>query len=191
LGRTDLTAERFVACPFLPGQRMYRTGDLARWSEDGLLHFAGRADEQVKIRGFRIELGEVESVVAAHPDVAQATVVVREGRLVAYVVSGGEPVAVREFAAERLPEYMVPSVVMVLDALPLTPNGKVDQAALPVPETGGGAGRAPSSPVEAVLCDVFTEVLGREGVGVDDDFFVLGGDSIMSMLLVSAARRAG
>ncbi|MGP2443115.1 AMP-binding enzyme, partial [Streptomyces sp. JW3] len=107
-----LTAERFVACPFVPGQRMYRTGDLARWSDDGLLHFAGRADEQVKIRGFRIELGEVESVLAAHPDVTQATVTVRDDRLTAYVVSHGEPSSIRAFAAERLPEYMVPATVV-------------------------------------------------------------------------------
>ncbi|MEU3700630.1 amino acid adenylation domain-containing protein, partial [Streptomyces griseoviridis] len=191
LGRVDLTAERFVASPFGAGDRMYRTGDLARWSDDGLLHFAGRADEQVKIRGFRIELGEVESVVAAHPDVAQAIVVVREGRLAAYVVSSGEPAGVREFAAERLPEYMVPTTVVRLDELPLTPNGKIDQSALPAPDVERAAGRAPSSPAEAVLCDLFAEVLGLERVGVDDSFFALGGDSILSMLLVSGARRAG
>ncbi|MGP2443077.1 AMP-binding enzyme, partial [Streptomyces sp. JW3] len=160
-------------------------------SDDGLLHFAGRADAQVKIRGFRIELGEVESVVAAHPDVAQAAVVARDGRLVAYVVSRGEPSAVREFAAARLPEYMVPAVVMVLDEVPLTPNGKVDHTALPAPEAESGSGRAPSTPVEAVLCGLFADVLSVEEVGVDDDFFLLGGDSILSMLLVSGARRAG
>ncbi|GHI33461.1 hypothetical protein Sdagh_51910 [Streptomyces daghestanicus] len=191
LGRPDLTAERFVACPFLPGQRMYRTGDLARWSDDGLLHFAGRADDQVKVRGFRIELGEVESVVAAHPDVTQAAVLVRDDRLVAYAVSQGDPASIRAFAAERLPEYMVPTTVMLLGELPLTPNGKIDRSALPAPEREHGAGRAPSTPVETVLCGLFTEVLGAEGVGVDDDFFVLGGDSIMSMQLASRARRAG
>ncbi|WP_229868922.1 non-ribosomal peptide synthetase, partial [Streptomyces griseoviridis] len=191
LGRPDLTAERFVACPFLPGQRMYRTGDLARWSDDGLLHFAGRADDQVKVRGFRIELGEVESVVAAHPDVTQATVLVRDDRLVAYAVSQGDPASIRAFAAERLPEYMVPTTVMLLGEFPLTPNGKIDRSTLPAPEREHGAGRAPSTPVETVLCGLFAEVLGAEGVGVDDDFFVLGGDSIMSMQLASRARRAG
>ncbi|WP_280883180.1 non-ribosomal peptide synthetase, partial [Streptomyces pseudovenezuelae] len=191
LGRADLTAERFVACPLLPGQRMYRTGDLVRWTGDGVLHFVGRADEQVKVRGFRIELGEVESVIAAHPDVTQATVVVREDRLIAYVVSRSEPSVIREFTAQRLPQYTVPSAVVVLDELPLTPNGKVDQSALPVPEAGGGSGRVPSNPIETVLCGLFADVLGHEGIGADDDFFVLGGDSILSMLLVSGARSAG
>ncbi|WP_280881889.1 non-ribosomal peptide synthetase [Streptomyces pseudovenezuelae] len=191
LGRADLTAERFVACPFDAGTRMYRTGDLARWTDGGLLHFAGRADEQVKVRGFRIELGEVESVLAAHPDVAQATVLVREDRLIAYVVSRSEPSVIREFAAQRLPEYMVPSTVVLLDELPLTPNGKVDQSALPAPDTERGAGRAPSTPVEEVLCGLFADVLSAEEVGVDDDFFTSGGDSIMSMQLASRARRAG
>ncbi|MFE0138579.1 condensation domain-containing protein, partial [Streptomyces sp. NPDC059037] len=193
LGRPGLTAERFVACPYADGGRMYRTGDLAKWSGDGLLHFQGRADEQVKIRGFRIELGEVESVLTAHPAVAQAVVVVREDRLAAYVVAVGElaSAAVHEFAAARLPEHMVPAAVTVLDALPLTPNGKVDKAALPAVDATAGAGRAPATPVEALLCGLFAEVLGLGVAGADDDFFALGGDSIMSMMVVSGARRAG
>ncbi|MGE6737362.1 condensation domain-containing protein, partial [Streptomyces sp. NPDC059900] len=192
LGRRELTAERFVACPYAHGGRMYRTGDLAKWSEDGLLHFQGRADEQVKIRGFRIELGEVESVLTAHPAVAQAVVVAREDRLAAYVVAVGElaSAAVHAFAAVRLPEHMVPATVTVLDALPLTPNGKVDKAALPAP-TVREPRRAPETPAELLLCDLFAEVLGVGEVGADGDFFALGGDSILSMMVVSGARRAG
>ncbi|CAM5621415.1 Carrier domain-containing protein OS=Streptomyces fumanus OX=67302 GN=GCM10018772_35720 PE=4 SV=1 [Streptomyces fumanus] len=192
-GRPDLTAERFVACPFADGTRMYRSGDLARWTPDGLLEFAGRADEQVKIRGFRVELGEVESVLASHPEVRQAVVTVQEDkRLVAYVVPEVEARQMREHAAGLLPEYMVPSVIVPLAALPLTVNGKVDRKALPAPETTAHSeGRAPATGAEETLCALFAEVLGLAEVGVEDSFFELGGDSIMSMLLVSNARRAG
>ncbi|MER7923552.1 non-ribosomal peptide synthase/polyketide synthase [Streptomyces sp. NPDC096057] len=191
IGRADLTAERFVACPFGDGGRMYRSGDLARWTSGGQLEFVGRADAQVKIRGFRVELGEVEAVLAAHPQVERAVVVVRDGRLVGYVVGEADGEGVREFAATRLPEYMVPSAVVVLDAFPLTVNGKVDRVALPVPEAAPSAGRAPETPADEAFCVLFAEVLGLEEVGVGDSFFALGGDSITAMLLVSRSRREG
>ncbi|MFG3297142.1 amino acid adenylation domain-containing protein, partial [Streptomyces sp. NPDC048179] len=193
VNRPDLTAERFVACPFDDGDgdgggRMYRTGDLARWTADGRLEFVGRADEQVKIRGFRVELGEVEAVLAAHRGVEQAVAMVREGRLVGYAVGEVDGDELRAFAATRLPDYMVPSAVVVLDAFPLTVNGKVDRAVLPVLEAVAGGGRGPSTPVEEELCGLFAEVLGLERVGAEEGFFELGGDSLLVMRLIARIR---
>ncbi|MFD5483816.1 non-ribosomal peptide synthetase, partial [Streptomyces hawaiiensis] len=212
--RPGLTAERFVADPFgEPGSRMYRTGDLVRWNADGALEYIGRSDAQMKIRGFRVEPGEVEAVMAEHPSVAQAVLLARtapglgDPRLVGYVVPAGasstpgstdvdlnaqlDLAELRRFVSDRLPEFLVPSAFVVLDRLPLDPNGKLDRRALPEPEFSGGAYRAPSSPGEVVLAAVFAEVLGLGRVGVDDDFFAVGGDSIRSIQVVTRARARG
>ncbi|MFD7257553.1 amino acid adenylation domain-containing protein [Streptomyces sp. NPDC059874] len=202
LGRTALTAERFVADPYGPaGTRMYRTGDLARWRADGQLDYVGRADDQVKIRGFRIELGEIEAALARHEDTGQVAVVVREDQpgvkqLVAYVVPRPErtadPAALRAHVGGSLPDYMVPAAVVVLDALPVTPNGKLDRKALPAPDLSAApGGRQATTDREKALGDIYLDLLNLSSVGVDDSFFDLGGDSIMSIQLVSRARQAG
>jgi amino acid adenylation domain-containing protein/non-ribosomal peptide synthase protein (TIGR01720 family) len=205
------TAERFVACPFgPPGARMYRTGDLAQWDADGRLRYAGRADDQVKVNGIRVEPTEIETVLAQHPAVARAVVTVCADhtgtkRLVGHVelvsagaadgdvdIDAGVSVAeLRRFAAKRLPDYMVPAQLMVLDRLPLTANGKLDRAALPVPEFTGAEYRAPRTGTERVLAEVYADVLGAGQVGVDDDFFTSGGDSIRSIQVVARARTRG
>ncbi|MFF6832025.1 amino acid adenylation domain-containing protein [Streptomyces sp. NPDC012438] len=197
-GRHALTAERFVADPFgAPGSRMYRTGDLVRRRADGAVEYLGRTDRQVKIRGNRVEPGEIETVLAGLPGVARAAVVVRDGALVGYAVPApGAPApdadALRDALAEALPAPLVPSAVVVLDALPLTPSGKLDQNALPAPSTAPRAGgRAPRDARERALCEVFTTVLGVPGIGADDDFFVLGGDSLTSIAVATGARERG
>ncbi|RSM88015.1 non-ribosomal peptide synthetase [Kibdelosporangium aridum] len=196
LGRSALTAERFVADPFVAAGRMYRTGDLAYWTHQGALAFAGRADDQVKIRGYRVEPGEIEVVLAGLPGVGQAVVSVRDEHLIGYVVAEAgqaiDPARLREQLAETLPEFMVPAAVLVLDELPLTVNGKVDRRALPEPDFASkSAGREPVTEAERVLCGVFAEVLGLDRVGIEDSFFELGGDSISSMQVAARARREG
>ncbi|GLW12941.1 hypothetical protein Misp01_80690 [Microtetraspora sp. NBRC 13810] len=220
LGRPGLTAGRFTPDPYgPPGARMYRTGDLARRRADGVVEFAGRADDQLKIRGFRVEPGEIEAVLATAPGVRRAAVTAREPRpgtlrLTAYVVldapgrdhaldaprgrgedglrlrDEGVAARLREYAAARLPEYMVPSAFVVLDGLPLTPNGKLDRAALPEPRVGAGTAE-PATSAEETLAALFAEVLGLPAAGAEDDFFALGGDSILALDLVGRARRAG
>ncbi|MFI0370018.1 amino acid adenylation domain-containing protein [Actinomadura sp. 1N219] len=193
VGRPDLTAERFVADPFgPPGSRMYRTGDLARRARDGSVEYLGRTDDQVKIRGFRIEPAEAQAVLAALPGVAQAAVVVRDDRLIAYYVPDSESAdeaALRDALAGALPEYMVPSALVALDALPRTVNGKLDRAALPAPEAEV-SGRAPRDAREAALCAIFSELLGVDGIGIDDDFFALGGHSLLATRVAAKAQAA-
>ncbi|MFH8616074.1 amino acid adenylation domain-containing protein [Streptomyces sp. NPDC017979] len=206
LRRPGLTAERFVADPFgPPGTRLYRTGDLARRLPDGSLEHVGRVDDQVKIRGHRIELGEVEAALEALPDVARCAVVVQERsaddrRLLAYVVPADgtrqlDPVSIRRALGDTLPEPMVPSTVVALDALPMTRNGKLDRAALPpppTPHTASDGGDAPLTAAQSALRAVFAEVLGidAEAVGVDDGFFELGGHSLLVPRLIQRARDA-
>ncbi|SUA79352.1 Linear gramicidin synthase subunit B [Nocardia otitidiscaviarum] len=203
--RIGLTAERFVADPFAAGARMYRTGDLVRWravAGTWRLEYAGRGDTQVKVRGFRIELGEVDAAVARHPGVEMVVTVgantpTGATALVSYVradpAAAVDPEAVKATVAQHLPGYMVPTAIMVLDSLPLTPAGKVDRKALPAPDFGtrARAGRAPDTPRERALAAVFADVLGLDEVGADDNFFALGGDSIVAIQLVARAKAAG
>ncbi len=215
LNRPDLTAEKFIPHPFSkePGARLYKTGDLARYLPDGTIEFLGRADDQVKIRGFRIELGEIEAVLSQYRAIREAVVLVREEdtghkRLVAYVVWSSKPhlkpqetttrewtTQLRNFLKERLPEYMVPSSFLFLDALPLTPNGKIDRRSLPAPEplelASAAAVESPRNPVEKTLARVWSQVLGVKRVGIHDNFFELGGDSILSIQVIAKAHQVG
>ncbi|MBV9108923.1 MAG: amino acid adenylation domain-containing protein, partial [Gemmatimonadetes bacterium] len=201
LERRGLTAERFVPDPFsaTPGARMYRTGDRARWLADGSVDYLGRADHQVKIRGFRIELGEIEAALRQVAGVTDCAVVVREHatgdrRLVAYVAGEAEAEALRDRLRQSLPEYMVPSAFVFLDALPLTPNGKLDRKALPAPEGDAYARRgyeAPLGEVETALAETWSELLGVERVGRWDHFFELGGHSLLAIELIGRMRRVG
>jgi amino acid adenylation domain-containing protein len=207
LNQPALTQERFIANPFGAG-RLYKTGDLVRYVGEGELEFIGRIDDQVKIRGFRIELGEIEGQLRQRVDVREAVVMAREDepgqkRLVAYVVPAEwvadeaeratQANAYREGLSTALPDYMVPAIFVVLEALPLTPNGKVDKRALPAPDghEGEAVYVAPRNAVEEALCTVWAEVLKRERVGVQDNFFSLGGDSILSIRIVSLLKQRG
>jgi amino acid adenylation domain-containing protein/non-ribosomal peptide synthase protein (TIGR01720 family) len=204
LNRPDLTADRFIADPFsgAADARLYRSGDLARWRPDGNLECLGRTDDQVKIHGVRIELGEIEAVLAEHPAVQQAAVLaIGENfsgkRLVAYVGSAPAPSAaeLRKFLSAKLPDYMVPAVFVVLDRLPLTVNGKINRGALPAPNPRAGesadAPALPRTAAERTLAGIWSQLLGREQIGIHDNFFELGGDSIMSIQAVSRANQAG
>lgn len=204
LNRAELTAEKFIPDPFTgnPGDRLYKTGDLARYLPDGNIEFLGRIDHQVKIRGFRIELGEIEAILAQHPAVGSTVVVARRDEsgdryLAAYVVPRGDraPEAneLRTFLLERLPDYMVPSWIVMMSMLPLSPNGKVDRQALPEPDRSeGGVAREhvpPRDPIEEILAQVWREVLGIDRIGLKDDFFALGGHSLKATQVLSRIRQ--
>jgi nonribosomal peptide synthetase DhbF len=203
LRRPSLTAERFVANPYSPtGERMYRTGDIAKWRADGVLEYLDRSDHQVKIRGFRVELGEIESIIGAHPSVAQVAVLASEdhlGRkyLSCYVVgrTGRANVDVlRKHAIQHLPDYMLPAFYISLTELPLTANGKLNRNALPVPGNEKITRICyvpPRNVTESLIATIFGDILGLERIGVDDSFFALGGDSILSLKFVARLRNAG
>ncbi len=203
LNRPELTAEKFIPHPFSKelGARLYRTGDLARWLPDGQIEFFGRVDYQVKVRGFRIELGEIEAVLTTHPALREAIVTTREDeggerRLVAYVVANEKQAVtlndLRNFLKERLPDYMVPSVFVRLEAIPLTANGKVDRLMLPAPDLArleiDGAFMPPRTPVEEALLEIWLRVLGIERAGIHDNFFDLGGHSLLATQMISRVR---
>lgn len=204
LSRPELTADKFIAHPFKPGQKIYNTGDLARWHADGTIECLGRSDSQVKIRGFRIELGEIEAQLAKHPDLRQNVVVAREDspgqkRLVAYVVAGTthapDAATLQAHLATKLPDYMVPTAFVTLAKLPLTPNGKIDRKALPAPDgTVSVQARAivpARTPLEQTLIDIWKKVLHREQLGIEDDIFELGGDSLSIFQITTHATQAG
>jgi len=197
LNRPELTAEKFIANPFIPGERLYKTGDSARYLPDGNIEYLGRIDNQVKIRGFRIELGEIEAVLNSNPQIQQTVVIAREDssgdkRLVAYVVINEEKIdlnQIRTFLKEKLPDYMVPSAFVTRESLPLTPNGKVDRKALPEPEgTLEQKYIAPRTPSEEIIANIFALILGLPKVGIDDNFFNLGGHSLKATELISRLR---
>ena len=205
LNRSELTAEKFITNPFSanPASRLYRTGDLARYRADGNIEFIGRLDNQVKLRGYRIELGEIEAVISQHPTVREAVAMVREDtpgdkRLVAYVAGDGpravEPDALKTFLKARLPDYMVPSAWVLLDAMPRTANGKTDLKSLPKPQQSQfetkGKFVGPRNQTEELLAQVWAEVLGRARVGIHDNFFALGGHSLLATQVVSRLRNA-
>jgi len=197
-GQPDLTAERFLADPFVPGGRMYDTGDLARWLPDGALEFLGRSDEQLKIRGYRVEPGEVEAALRSHPSVREAVVVAWQGsagdpRLAAYCAAGGglAEADLRAHVAALVPDYMVPATITLLERLPTTPSGKIDRRALPDPVVHDHPASefvAPSTPMEQAVADIWAHVLGVERVGRDDDFFALGGHSLLATQVVAQVR---
>jgi acyl-CoA synthetase (AMP-forming)/AMP-acid ligase II/aryl carrier-like protein len=203
--RDELTAEKFIPDPFQskPGARLYKTGDLVRRHRDGTIEFLGRLDHQVKLRGFRIELGEIESALVRYPGVREAVVIVREDipgdkRLVAYVTSEQKALTiapVREALTGKLPNYMLPSAVVRLDAMPLTPNGKIDRKALPAPDTNRAARQreyvAPRTERERILSSIWAEVLHMERVGVEDNLFELGADSLHIFQIVARAGKVG
>ena len=199
LNRPELTAEKFIPDPFSrePGARLYRSGDLARYLPDGNIEFLGRSDHQVKLRGYRIELGEIETILGQHPCVRDTVVLVREDspgdqRVVAYVVPHGASVSgseLRRFLTTKLPEYMIPTVFVMLDALPVTPNGKIDRQALPRPDHSRPALAedyvAPQTPVEVLLATIWAEVLKVKRVGIRDNFFALGGHSLLATMVIA------
>ena len=201
LNRPGLTAERFVADPYgPPGGRMYRTGDLARWCADGTLDYVGRADQQIKIRGFRIEPGEIETALLSQPGIAQAAIVAREDDpdrkyLAAYLVTKPgvllDPVELRRRLSERLPDYMIPSAFVRLDALPLSPTGKLDTNALPKPETSSLRYEPPEGPVETALAAIWADVLHLDRIGRLDNFFELGGNSLLVVGMIERMRKEG
>jgi len=192
LRRPTATAARFLPDPFgSPGDRMYRTGDRVRVGSDGQLLFVGRVDDQLKVRGHRIEPGEVESALLAVDGVAQAVVTAHENRLVAYVVGAVSAEDLLPPLRKQLPAYLVPDLVVGLPRLPTSPNGKVDRAALPAPATErAAAGRAPRTPMEILLAELFAEVLGVSSVGVEDSFFEIGGHSLLATRVVSRIRES-
>jgi aryl carrier-like protein len=201
-GRPELTAERFIPNLFSQegGERLYRTGDVCRYLPDGKIEFIGRADSQVKIRGYRIELGEIEAALDEHWSVKQSVVVASEDnrgekRLLGYVVGEqATPAELQKYLKERLPEYMAPSAIMVLEKMPLTPNGKLDRRALPTPDSAAGNAREYEAPVgetESALARLWAELLKVERVGRHDNFFELGGHSLLAVSLIERMRQEG